>query len=72
MTDGHATTLPGLFAERVAELGDRLALRYKEYGIWHRVTWRQYGAEVGKVAAALLAFGLRPKENVAVLGENRP
>ncbi len=72
MTDGHATTLPGLFAERVEELGDRLALRYKEYGIWHRVTWRQYGEEVGRVAAALLAFGLRPKENVAVLGENRP
>jgi long-chain acyl-CoA synthetase len=67
-----ATTLPAAFAEQVRRQGDRLALRYKAYGIWHRVTWREYGAHVHRVAAALLAFGLRPHENVAVLGENRP
>jgi long-chain acyl-CoA synthetase len=67
-----AQTLPELFAEQVARRGDRLALRYKAYGIWHRVTWRQYGDQVGQVAAALLAFGLRPQENVAVLADNRP
>ena len=72
MTEAQATTLPALFAERVAERGDGLALRYKAYGIWHRVTWREYGDEVDRVAAALLAFGLRSQENVAVLGENRP
>src|SRR3990172_723258 len=72
MRDTHATTLPALFAEQVAQRGDGLAIRYKDYGIWHRVTWRQYAEEVEKVAAALLAFGLRPQENVAVLGENRP
>jgi long-chain acyl-CoA synthetase len=65
-------TLPGVFAQQVERQGDRLAIRYKAYGIWHRVTWREYGAEVHRVAAALLAFGLRPQENVAVLGENRP
>ena len=72
MTDAQATTLTALFAQRVAERGDGLALRYKEYGIWHRVSWREYGDEVDRVAAALLAFGLKPQENVAVLGENRP
>ena len=72
MTDAQATTLPALFAERVAERGEGLALRYKEYGVWHRVSWRQYGDEVDRVAAALLAFGLKSQENVAVLGENRP
>lgn len=65
-------TLPQLFAQQVARLGDRLAIRFKDYGIWHRVTWRQYGEEVDRVAAALLAFGLGCQENVAVLGENRP
>jgi len=72
MTDAQATTLTALFAQRVAERGDGLALRYKEYGIWHRVSWRQYGDQTSRVAAALLAFGLRAQENVAVLGENRP
>ena len=65
-------TLPQLFAQQVARLGDRLAIRFKDYGIWHRVTWRQYGEEVDGVAAALLVFGLGRQENVAVLGENRP
>ncbi len=67
-----ARTLPQIFAEQVSRQGDRLAIRFKEYGIWHCVSWRQYGAEVQKVAAALLGFGLRPQDNVAVLGENRP
>jgi long-chain acyl-CoA synthetase len=67
-----ARSLPALFAEQVERQGDRLAIRFKEYGIWHRVSWRQYGEEVHRVAAALIAFGLRPQENVAVLADNRP
>ena len=71
MTD-TVRSVPALFAQQVERQGDRLAIRFKEYGIWHRVTWRQYGEEVRKVAAALLVFGLRRQENVAVLAENRP
>jgi long-chain acyl-CoA synthetase len=70
--DTLAPTLPAMLAHQVATRGDRLAIRYKEHGIWHRVTWSQYGAAVDKVAAALLAFGLRAQENVAVIGDNRP
>jgi long-chain acyl-CoA synthetase len=65
-------TLPELFTHQVARSGERLAIRFKAYGIWHRVSWREYGDEVERVAGALLAFGLRPQENVAVLAENRP
>ncbi|HEX9821954.1 MAG TPA: hypothetical protein VGD07_20325 [Methylomirabilota bacterium] len=50
-----------MLARQAATRGDRLALRYKAHGIWHRVTWRQYGDAVDKVAAALLAFGLHPR-----------
>jgi long-chain acyl-CoA synthetase len=67
-----ARTLPELFAWQVARRGDRLAIRHKAYGVWHRVSWRQYGEEVERVAAALLAFGLDRHENVAVLADNRP
>jgi long-chain acyl-CoA synthetase len=72
MTETSPPSLPVLFARQVAQSGDRLALRFKEYGIWHRVTWREYGDRVNTVAAALLAAGLQRGENVAVLGENRP
>ncbi|MBI2491730.1 MAG: AMP-binding protein [Candidatus Rokubacteria bacterium] len=72
MADLEARSLPEFFVRQVERQGDRIALRFKEYGVWHRVSWREYGAEVERVAAALLAFGLRPQENVAVLAENRP
>jgi long-chain acyl-CoA synthetase len=72
MDETTARTLPDLFAWQVGRSGDRLAIRYKEYGVWHRVCWREYGEQVDRVAAALLAFGLAPQENVAVLGDNRP
>jgi long-chain acyl-CoA synthetase len=65
-------TLPDLFFQQARERGDALAVRYKKLGVWHRVSWREYAGEVRRVAAGLLAFGLRPHENVAVLGDNCP
>ncbi len=66
------TTLPGLFFDQVRRRGASVALRHKERGIWKQVLWSEYGERVRSVAGALRAFGLRPGENVAVLGENRP
>jgi len=72
MTATNAHSLPELFFSQIPERGEGVALRYKAYGIWHRVSWNQYAEAVRQVAAGLLAFGLRRQENVAVLGENRP
>jgi long-chain acyl-CoA synthetase len=71
-TETRARTLPELFFDQVRQRGDGLALRYKAYGIWHRVSWADYGESVRRVAGGLLAFGLGPQESVAVLGDNRP
>ena len=65
-------TLPDLLFAMAARRGEVVALRHKHLGIWRRITWRGYADEVRRVAAALVAFGLRPGENVAVLGDNRP
>jgi long-chain acyl-CoA synthetase len=67
-----ARTLPEMFFTQAGRRADRLAIRYKAYGIWHRVSWTDYAEEVRKVAAGLLAFGLGRSESVAVLGDNRP
>jgi long-chain acyl-CoA synthetase len=75
MTDAitpAARTFPELFFDQAGRRRDGLALRYKAYGIWHRVSWREYGETVRQVAAGLLALGLGPGERVAILGENRP
>ena len=65
-------SLPGMLFDQAGRRGDAIAIRHKALGIWHRVTWSQYAENVRKVAASLVAFGLRHQENVAVLGENRP
>jgi long-chain acyl-CoA synthetase len=65
-------SLPGLLYEQASRSGDAVAMRHKALGIWHRVSWNEYAENVRKVAASLVAFGLRHQENVAVLGENRP
>jgi long-chain acyl-CoA synthetase len=70
--DGRVTHFPQLFFQQVDRLEDRVALRHKDYGIWNRISWSEYGRQVREVAAGLLAFGLEPGDRVAVLGDNRP
>jgi len=67
-----APSLPALFFARADALGERVALREKRLGVWHRIAWSEYARRVREVAGALMEFGLSPGENVCVLGENRP
>jgi long-chain acyl-CoA synthetase len=67
-----ARTLPALFFEQAARRGEGVALRHKVQGLWRRVSWSEYALQVRRVAAALLASGLRGQDKVAILGENRP
>ncbi len=64
--------LPGLLFEQAGRLRGRVALRYKDFGIWHGISWDQYAARVREVAAGLISLGVGPGERVAILGENRP
>jgi long-chain acyl-CoA synthetase len=67
-----ASSFPALFFQQVDAQGDRVALRRKEYGIWNRITWNEYGQMVREASAGLLAMGLEPADRVAILGDNRP
>ena len=67
-----AAHFPDLFFHQVDRLGDRVALRRKDFGIWNRVSWTEYGNRVREVAAGLLSLGLEPGDRVAILGDNRP
>jgi len=60
------------FQKNVKEQPNRVAIRHKEYGIWHDVTWGQYGEKVRQVAMGLISLGLRKGECVSVISENRP
>jgi long-chain acyl-CoA synthetase len=65
-------SFPALFFQQVEAQKERVALRRKDYGIWNRVSWRQYGQKVREAAGGLLALGLQPEDRVAILGDNRP
>jgi long-chain acyl-CoA synthetase len=67
-----AVTFPALFFQQVESRGAQVALRRKEYGIWNRITWSEYGRMVREAAAALLSIGLEPGTRVSILGDNRP
>ncbi|HSG17772.1 MAG TPA: AMP-binding protein [Anaerolineae bacterium] len=65
-------TFPQLLLERVAELGDRPALREKDYGIWRSVNWPEYLDHVRHFCQGLVALGLTADDTVAIIGDNRP
>ncbi|MBI2891439.1 MAG: AMP-binding protein [Nitrospirae bacterium] len=65
-------TLPTLFFNRAAAQGDRVALRYKEEGLWKEVTWSAYAEQAKRAARSLLALGVGSQEPVVILGDNRP
>ncbi|HET6946219.1 MAG TPA: AMP-binding protein [bacterium] len=67
-----ADTLPSVFFAQAARLGNTVALRAKEFGIWRRISWSDYARSVRWVAHALIATGVGPGERVGILGENRP
>jgi len=63
---------PDLFFQQVSRLGDKVALRNKDYGIWNRTSWKSYGENVRISASGLLSMGIEPGNRVAILGDNRP
>jgi long-chain acyl-CoA synthetase len=68
MTYRNLTDMHRRQAER---LGPRIALRYKQHGLYHDVTWQEYRATALTCAAALVEAGVRPGDRVGLLAENR-
>jgi long-chain acyl-CoA synthetase len=59
-----------LHRRQAERLGRRPALRFKQYGIWHDITWEQYHAESLAAAAALVECGVKPGDRVGIVAEN--
>jgi long-chain acyl-CoA synthetase len=68
----ETATFPHLFFRQVKTHRNRIALRRKEFGIWNRITWDEYGKMVRKTSAGMIRTGLQPGDRVAILGDNRP
>jgi long-chain acyl-CoA synthetase len=65
-------TSPSIFRDTVRKQGDRVAMRKKEYGLWHDLTWNDYFRLVTHVGSALLSLGLEKGDCVSIIGDNCP
>jgi long-chain acyl-CoA synthetase len=69
----HGQDTPArLFRLRAREWAARPALRRKQKGVWHSVSFREYYARARAVALWLSDAGLQRGDVVTVLAENRP
>ncbi len=64
--------VPELFFRQVEAQGDKVALRKKDYGIWNRISWKEYGQLVSEAAAGIISLGIGKGTRIAILGDNRP
>jgi len=65
-------TVPRVFKDMVSKYGDRVALRKKEYGLWHDISWNEYYQQACHVGSALLSMGLKKGDGVSIIGDNCP
>ncbi|MFT7595766.1 MAG: long-chain acyl-CoA synthetase [Paracoccaceae bacterium] len=64
-------TLPKLFQKRCAELGERVAQREKDYGIWLSYSWTDFYANAKLIGLGLMSLGLKRGEVVSILSEDK-
>ena len=66
------TTWPKALAANYEKHASLRAMRYKHYGIWHSVSWRDYYFDVKYLALGLAALGFAPQERLLIVGEPSP
>ena len=71
-TNREFQSVPAVFLTAVKKWGDRVALRKKEYGLWHDISWNDYYQNVQQVACALMSLGLEKGDCAAIIGDNCP
>ncbi len=71
-TNTEKQTVPTAFLTAVKNWGPRTAMRKKEFGLWHDITWNEYHENVKKIACALMALGLEKGDCASIIGDNCP
>ena len=64
-------TLPQMLRDHALARPGAIALRQKEHGIWHPVTWADYHRRAMHVGLGLRALGLSDGGHLGVISENR-
>jgi len=65
-------TLPQYLKRNWEDIPERIAIRFKDYGIWKTYTWSDYYEHVKAFAQGLAKLGLERGDKVGIIGENQP
>jgi long-chain acyl-CoA synthetase len=65
-------TWPKVLASNCEKYPSVKAMRYKHYGIWHGLSWKDYYSEVKRFALGLDALGFEPGDRLLIIGEPAP
>jgi long-chain acyl-CoA synthetase len=72
ITEMALETVPQIFKRSVQKYGDRVAMRKKDLGLWHDISWNEYYAKARYVGSALISMGLQKADCVSIIGDNCP
>jgi long-chain acyl-CoA synthetase len=72
MKESKLGTLPQLLKDNYEEAPNKIALRFKDFGIWKTYTWADYFEHVKALALGLAALGAKNGDTVGIIGENQP
>jgi long-chain acyl-CoA synthetase len=65
-------SLPRLFFDQAAGLGDRPLSYHRHNGKWTSASWAETARTVREMARGLVALGVAPGDRIALVAENRP
>ena len=70
----NTSPLSVLIHEQAKVYGEKTAMSYRDYaeGVWKNISWNEFSHQVRLVSNALLQFGIREQENIAVFSQNKP
>ncbi|MBM3118788.1 MAG: long-chain fatty acid--CoA ligase [Chloroflexi bacterium] len=66
-------TISKLFKETCEKYGDKkVALRYKNLGIWQSYTWKDWWEQSKYFALGLMSMGFKSGDRITIIGDNEP
>jgi long-chain acyl-CoA synthetase len=66
------TTVASLARDWARRAPDQIAMREKDFGIWHEYTWADTWGLIEDAAFGLIALGVQPGDRVSIHSEDRP
>ncbi len=69
-TESIFETIPQVFNQTVVQNSAKVAMRTKELGLWHDITWQQYHDKAKKIGCALVSMGFEKGDAACIIGDN--